>query len=159
MPGMETARMVRFELEVELDASPERAWTALTDDINAWWLPDYRAAGTDSVVRLEPKAGGSLVEEAGDGASLVWYTVQMVRPGKALYLVGHLAPDWGGPGTSMLKLALAPQGDGSVLRISDAIVGNVTEEQASGLESGWRKLFGEGLAAYLAAPKDAAPPR
>lgn len=154
MSGIATVERMQFELEVELEASPERAWAALTEEIDDWWLPDFRAAGPRSIVRLEARAGGSLVEEGTDGAALVWYTVQMVQPGKALYLVGHTAPDWGGPSLSMLKLALEVRGSGTVLKISDAIVGNVSADQGASLADGWRKLFEEGLATHLAAAKE-----
>ena len=79
--------------------------------------------GADSVVRFEPTAGGHLVEEPAGGGSLLWYTVQMATPEESLYLVGHTAPDFGGPTTSMLKLSLEENGDGCVLRVSDSLVG------------------------------------
>ena len=31
------------------------------------------------------------------GGSLRWFSVHMCKPGEALYLIGYLAPDWGGP--------------------------------------------------------------
>ncbi len=151
MAAVEPAQIGQFELEVELRASPEKAWRALTEEIDKWWLPDFRATGEGSVVRLETRAGGSLVEETPDGNELVWYTVQMVTPGSRLYLVGHAAADWGGPNVSMLKIALAPQGKGSVLTISDSIVGRINDAQLEGIADGWKALFGKGFADYVAA--------
>lgn len=150
MPPIQPAQVGQFELEVSLDAPPERAWTAMIDEIDQWWLPDFRATGEKSVVRLDARAGGTLLETGPAGEELVWYTVQMVQPGQALYLVGHTAADWGGPSLSMLKLALKPSPDGSTLTISDSILGRVTPSQIQGIGDGWQNLFGTGLRAHVA---------
>ena len=89
--------------------------------------------------------GGALLETSPNGASLEWYRVQMCEPGKSLYLVGYLAPDWGGPTTSMLKLALKAEEDCSILTVSDALLGNVTQNKANSAQDGWKELFGSGL--------------
>jgi uncharacterized protein YndB with AHSA1/START domain len=150
MATIETAQIGRCELEIELPASVERAWTALTEDIDRWWLPDFRVAGESSIVRLELRAGGLLVERAPDGAELVWYRVQMVRPKASLHLIGHIAADWGGPALSMLKLRLASAPDGCMLSVDDSLLGRVSATQLDAIENGWRKLFEGGLGAYLA---------
>ena len=149
MSAIESAQLGQFELEVELATTPERAWIALTAEIDKWWLPDFRATGEKSTVSLDLRPGGALLEVNPDGTQLVWYTVQMVQPGTALYLVGHTAADWGGPNVSMLKLALSAQADGTLLTISDAIVGRINSDQLAGINSGWQALFGTGFKNYL----------
>lgn len=145
MSTNEAAQIRQFELEIAISASEHRVWQALTEETNAWWLADFRALGEGSAVTFDAKPGGHLVENTADGGALVWYTVQMVQPGSALYLVGHTAPDWGGPTLSMLKLSLEASADGCTLRVSDSLVGRVSEQQASSLKSGWAQLFGQGL--------------
>ena len=72
----ETApRILQYELEISMRAPRERVWGALTDEINAWWLPDFHVVGPESVVTLDARAGGGLVEALPDGGSLLWYTV------------------------------------------------------------------------------------
>jgi uncharacterized protein YndB with AHSA1/START domain len=145
MPAPTPAQIARYELEIPIHASPETLWKALTESIDAWWLPDFRTLGPDSKVTFDPRAGGTLTENAPSGQGLVWFTVQMVVPGSAVYLVGHLAPEWGGPTTSMLKLGVEARGTGSVLIVSDSLVGNVSEQSAAAQAEGWQQLFGEGL--------------
>ncbi|TDI28530.1 MAG: hypothetical protein E2P03_11145, partial [Acidobacteria bacterium] len=111
MANMETASIHQFEFEIEIAAPAARVWQAMTDETDAWWLPDFRAAGADSVVTFDARPGGTLVETSPDGSGLVWNTVQMTQPGKTIYLVGHQAPDWGGPKLSMLKLSLETRGE------------------------------------------------
>jgi uncharacterized protein YndB with AHSA1/START domain len=142
-------RALQYELEVVIDASPEKVWRALTEDTNAWWLPDFHMVGEGSRVRLEARAGGQLIEEREDGGSLLWYTVLMCTPGKALHLAGHVGPKWGGPATTLLELELEERQGKTALRIADALVGHVADETVASLESGWRQLFTEGLKSYV----------
>ena len=119
----------------------------MTEATDRWWLPDFRILGGDSVVTLEARPGGALLESRPDGQSLLWFTVQMVVPGQALHLVGHTAPAWGGPTLSMLGLTLEERGQGCVLKVSDGLIGRVDEAQVKCLSEGWQQLFGEGLKA------------
>lgn len=144
-------RVARYELEVAIDADRERVWRALTEETDAWWLPDFHMVAADSVVELEACAGGGLVEHRPGGGSLLWYTVQMCAPGETLHLVGHLAPAWGGPATTMLELTLEERDGGTVLRVRDALFGHVTDDTARSLADGWRQLFGDGLKAHAEA--------
>ena len=105
--------------------------------------------GPDSVVRFEARAGGTLLESKTDGSSLLWYTVQMAMPNDSLHLVGHLGPDWGGPATSLLSLTLEERGDETVLRVRDALYGQVTDAGAAQQQDGWRQLFTDGLKAFV----------
>ncbi len=142
-------RSVSYELQIPIQATKEKVWKAMTDETNAWWLPDFRMVGENSVVTFDARAGGSLIETKEDGGSLLWYTVQMCQPKTAIYLVGHIAPDWSGPAISMLKLSLEETDDGCILSISDAIFGHVTDENTACQEKGWNQLFGDGLKAYV----------
>jgi uncharacterized protein YndB with AHSA1/START domain len=148
--SMET-RALSYELDLPVAAPRDAVWTALVDETNAWWLPDFHMLGTDSVVSFDFRAGGQLIESTPAGASLLWYTVVMCAPGETLHLVGHIAPEWGGPATSMLKLHLVERDGGTVLTLTDALFGNVTEGSAAAQEEGWLALFGDGLKNHVEA--------
>jgi hypothetical protein len=139
------AKLIKYQFEVPIKRTAKELWALLVDDIDAWWMNDFRALGEGSKVSLNAQAGGQLLEAAADGSSLEWYRVQMASPGKVLYLVGYMAPDWGGPTTSMLKLAVENRDGGSVLIVSDALMGNVSESSANTAKSGWEMLFSDGL--------------
>lgn len=149
MSSQDQATLARYALEVPIQAAPAKVWDALVERTNEWWLADFRILGPDSKVELEAVAGGRLVEQTESGAGLVWYTVQMVVPGKSLHLVGHTAPSWGGPVLSMLELVIEATDRGSVLKVSDALVGVTTEAKVESLKSGWKQLFGDGLSPYV----------
>ncbi len=143
MKEIVNARIIQYQFEVLIRQKATDIWPLMTNKINSWWPTDFRALGEGSTMSLEAKAGGQLIEFTADNASLEWYRVQMVLPGNTLYLTGYMAPDWGGPTTSMLKLTVEDRDSGAALIVTDALLGNVTEESASEAEGGWKTVFGD----------------
>ena len=145
------ASCLQYELEVAIDASADRVWQAIFEETDDWWLPDFYMAGENSLVTFDPTPGGAgLLESNEKGGGLLWYQVQYCLPLEfKIYLVGHLAPDFGGPATSHLKLEVEPSGDSCVLKVTDAQHGRVSEKTADSLRDGWQQLFGDGLKAFV----------
>ncbi len=141
--------ILQYSFQIPISAPLERVWQSLSEDINAWWMTDYRVFGESSRVTLSADTGGVLLETGDDGSSLEWYRVQMCVPGKSLHLVGYLAPDWGGPTLSMLSLTLQPVESGCVLTVADALSGNTSEKAAQSAEAGWKQLFDQGFRAHV----------
>lgn len=145
-----TVGAVTYELEVAIDASPERVWEALFDDIGSWWLPDFHMLGPGSTVAFERRAGGQLLEHAEDGSSLLWCTVHMLLPGaRTVYLTGGLAADWGGPAQNSMKMEVRPRGTGALLVVADALFGHIDDDHVASQQAGWGRLFREGLKAHV----------
>lgn len=141
----------QYELEVPIKAPRERVWDALINETNAWWLPDFHMVGEGSVVDFDLSPGGrGLIEHLEGGGFLVWYEVQFYMPERfTIYLVGNLAPEWGGPATTNLKLSVEETPTGSVLKISDAHHGRIDAKHLSSQKSGWKQLFTDGFCAYV----------
>jgi uncharacterized protein YndB with AHSA1/START domain len=140
------AKVIHSSFEVSIRRSVPDVWRVLVEDINAWWAADFRIFGEGSVVSLDASAGGMLLEtNEADGGSLEWFRVQMVSPPNALYLVGNLASDWGGPTISMLKLALEERDQGTLLSVSESFLGKTSESAAKQSIDGWGVLFGDSL--------------
>lgn len=142
------AKIINYQFEVPIQRCASDTWLLMIDQIDDWWMGDFRALGEGSKITLHAEAGGQLIETAADGSALEWYRVQMVVPMKSLYLVGYMAPDWGGPTTSMLKVAIEERGQNCALIVSDALFGNVTEASAGNAEGGWKLLFENGLKGF-----------
>ncbi len=143
-------RAVQYELQISIEASRQRVWRGLTDQLNAWWLPDFHMLGPESTVTLELHAGGRLYEQQGDH-ELLWYTVLSVTPEESLNLVGYCTPEFGGPLTTMLSARLHEEGGTTHLAVTDALYGHVSDGQVESLSSGWMTLFSDGLKAFLEA--------
>ena len=141
--------IARVEMEIPIAAGPDRVWRAMVDDVAAWWPADFLASGAGARMRFDATVGGRLLEERPDGAGVLWYTVIAVEPGRSVDLVGHLTPSYGGPATTMLRLALRAEGPRTVLELSDARYGRVSGKDDASLEQGWRLLFEGGLKTYV----------
>jgi hypothetical protein len=130
-----------------LGVAPEVAWRVLVDDIDTWWPPSYRAVSHPSNMRFNATLGGRL-EEIGKGENgVLWYTVQAVEAPSSITLAGFIAPPFGGPALSLLRIALTAQPDGlAMLELHDSIVGHADSRT---VEEGWREIFG-GLVTHLA---------
>lgn len=145
------ARCAQYELSISIQASRPRVWRGLTDQLGSWWLPDFHMLGPDSLVTLEPRAGGRLYEQQA-ARELLWYTVLAIAPDESLDLAGYCTADYGGPSTTMLSIRLAAEKQGTRLTIRDALFGHVTEGHVESLRSGWTQLFTDGLKSFLEQP-------
>ncbi len=52
---------------------------------------------------------------------------------------------------TMFKLAVETTEEGALLRLTDGLLGNVSDATVQSLEEGWTFLFGTKLKGYLAA--------
>lgn len=148
-----TVGAIRIELEIRIAAAPERVWKALVDDTGAWWPKDFYITADPRPMTLEAKAGGRLFERGKNGSELLWFTVFAIDPEKSMDLVGHLAPAYGGPATTMLHLELEPDGGGAtLLKVSDAIFGHIGEKLQT-IKDGWHIIFHDNFKAFIERPK------
>ena len=143
--------VTQVELEIPIAAPTPKVWAALTKEIDLWWRKDFYASERTKRFVLEPKLGGRMYEDAGEGAGVTWYTVMGIDPQRSLYLVGHLTSSFGGPATSILELVLEESGKTTVLKLTDSTLGPPSD--CSSKESGWKMLFEEGLKAHVEGKK------
>ena len=146
---IEPCGTMRLELEIAIEANAETVWKSITEEIGQGWPKDfYCVAGSDKLV-LEPKPGGRIYEENSNGSGLLWGTVLEINPPKSIAWQGQIMPPWGGPAISMLRLSLEARGDETVLRVTDCLIGNISETLRGELETGWRQIFAHGLKTYV----------
>lgn len=128
---------VRFTLPLSRDEGD--VWRRLVDGIDAWWPRDYRVF-PEGRMQLDPRPGGALRETAHGDDGVLWYTVQAVHTGQWLVLAGHIAPPFGGPALSLLRLTLANDAAGrGEIEVHDSILGRA---DAAAVEAGWRAIIG-----------------
>ncbi|MYE24425.1 MAG: SRPBCC domain-containing protein [Gammaproteobacteria bacterium] len=81
------------EHELHIAAPPDRAFTALVDEIGAWWDPAHTYWGDSSRLTFECGFDLALCEDSEDGEGFARHmTVDSVRPGESLVLSGGLGP-------------------------------------------------------------------
>ena len=146
MTDAQLVTMHEARFTIDLATHQDRAWHALTTELNSWWPGDFRATHTGSRMTLELHLGGRLLEDAGSGNGILWYQVLAIDAPNSLLMSGFIAPPFGGPATSLLRLSLHASGtDTSVLEVHDSLLGRVN---ASTVEEGWRAIF-EQFAKYI----------
>lgn len=143
--------IVQVELEIRIEAPPERVWRALVEETGRWWPRDFYAGPGESFV-LEPRLGGRMYEDWGNGAGATWYTVTEIQPAKSLGLSGTMPAAFGGPALSLLRLVLRPEGPNgkaTVLELTDSEFRLATESARASLDEGWRLLFEQAFKRYV----------
>lgn len=149
---METRATVleQVELEIIIAGSTERVWKALVEETTFWWPRDFYTSPQTKGFHLEPKLGGKMYEDLGEGAGVIWYEVFAINPTHSLDLKGYLAVPYG-PAFSLLHLELKASGKKTVLMLSDSTFGISTDGRESKL-AGWKQLFEDGLKGYVEKP-------
>ena len=142
--GVETV-----DLEIVINAKPERVWHALVEEPTAWWNRDFYTSTAAKGFVIEPRLGGHAREDWGNGAGQIWYTVIGVEAPYMLTMQGLITPEFGGPTQTVLKLTLEAKGASTILRLSDTRFGRVGESGSTATSDGWRALFEGGLKAHV----------
>jgi len=137
-----------IKLSIPLKADIHAVWAAITQEIHAWWPKDFYVYENARLI-FEPFPGGRLYEDAGDGNGGLWYTVMNIDSPSSLQMVGHLAPQFGGPATTMLQLKLEKMDGQTMLHLTDALFGLLTPQTQKQVTEGWACLFEQGLKSYL----------
>jgi len=136
--GVGTAEVVS---EVRIAAGREAVWKALVEKTSRWWAKDFYTHPEPKAFVIEPRVGGRAYEDWGGGEGQVWYTVLGVRRGAMLRLAGEIFPQYGGPAYLQCTITLKDDGDGTALRLHEAILGREIEKMLSGSQQGWDFLL------------------
>jgi len=136
------SRVAEVVMEVRIAASPQRTWRALTEDVGSWWPAGFYTSERARRMVLEPRLGGLVYEEWGDGEGLVWHVVTAIEHGRRLELAGDLHPEYGGPARLFTRYTLRADGDGCIVRLVDTAFGHCAANLEDRLHEGWGVLLG-----------------
>ena len=139
----QNAEIGQITMELDIDATPERVWQALTDDIDHWWPAEFYAGGEHGKRRfvLEAQPGGRMYEQWDYGGGVLWGTVICADPNTLLQVVGFSLPNWGGPSQSYNTWELKANGNGTTLIFSESTLGRVTDSSLAEKDQGWNFLW------------------
>lgn len=74
-------------------ASPEHAWRVFTEQIGAWWPPEYTWSGDALVaMQIDPREGGLCTELGPHGFRCDWGRIITWEPPSRLTLLWHISP-------------------------------------------------------------------
>lgn len=139
-----TMQTLHLEQEIRVEAPREKVFEALTLRCGEWFT--HRII-PGSVVRTEPRVGGLMYEDAGDGRGALWSTITAYDPPRFVRMAGA----WGvaGPVQIMVTFRLEEDGDTTVLQSTHHIVGEI-DDDAAGVYRSVVSQLGPQLRAYLA---------
>jgi DNA-binding transcriptional ArsR family regulator/uncharacterized protein YndB with AHSA1/START domain len=142
-PGPIKIRTMRFEQEVAIAAPPSAVFQALTNDIGAW----MKLSMYGGKVFLEPRLGGLFGERGSGDDGHLYGTVTRIKQDELLGLSAVMGMT--GPVSGVLEYKLEAAPDGTVLKFSHSVIGDMDETTFGDYSNGWNDLLVNGLKTYL----------
>jgi uncharacterized protein YndB with AHSA1/START domain len=100
-------------------------------------------------MHIEPRVGGRMYEDWGEGRGVLWATVLTIDPPGRLEMTGTVTPAFGGPLTTVMQFLIEPRGSNAcTLRLVDAMIGAVGPGTTESMDAGWKRLLGQALREY-----------
>ena len=149
-----TAATVRtIHVEVLVQAPLEHVWKTMVVETGEWWHKDFYTGPSPVGFHIEPKLGGRMYEDWGEGQGQIWGSVTGVRAPAFLQIVGDSSKAWGGPHRSVMTYELDEVDEGGKepttrLRLEHSIFGHVSESTEESLAAGWKQLFEDCMKHY-----------
>jgi len=146
-------RVLEIELEVSIAAPPARVWKALMEETGQWWPREFFVGPSPKGFIIEPRVGGRMYEDWGNGAGLMWAQVIAYDPPNSIDLLGHLTAQFGGPASTQFRIALSEKDKGTVLKLSDTVFGRLSDEKYNQTKEGWSYLLDGALRKHVEGAK------
>jgi DNA-binding transcriptional ArsR family regulator/uncharacterized protein YndB with AHSA1/START domain len=132
--------------EIEIAATRDKVWDALTKDIGQWWAMRSVEEGKGEIT-FDAKVGGQLRETNGNDGAL-WGTVVHLQTGVMLQLTGAYGL------TSrlisgLITYELEERGDKTLVKLSHKAIGYELGDTGAKYTEGWKMLLGTYLKAFL----------
>ncbi|HXV90314.1 MAG TPA: SRPBCC domain-containing protein [Gemmatimonadales bacterium] len=144
-------RTLDIKLQVEIAAAPAVVWRSLTAGIGEWWPKMFYVGASPKRFAIEPRVGGRVFEDWGDGEGSLFGTVTVFDEHRMLQWAGDMSADFGGPARSVTTFRLQSGADGksTVVAFRDTPFGLLSDDAMQGLEQGWRWLLTDCLKPFL----------
>lgn len=149
MSTLHEVRALEAVVEVQIDASRESVWDALTSRATDWWHRDFYTGKAPRGFVFEARLGGRVYEDWGEGEGAVWYTVVALRRGESLSLAGTVACGATGLETIFDTITLVERRGGTLLRMQSRAMGVLSDDFGTQTEEGWKLLFGTCLKNFV----------
>ena len=129
LPGLAHAEVIdrssggfTVKTVVTINASPDRAFLALVEEIGQWWEASHTWSGSARNLSITAKPGGCFCETLANSGGVAHAIVNHVRPGELLRMSGALGPlqEHAVTGTLTWQFARAAQGTTATVTYSAA---------------------------------------
>jgi uncharacterized protein YndB with AHSA1/START domain len=138
------------QLQITIHATPAKVWKAMTKDVSKWWPSHYHSSEETKTFVMEPKVGGRIYEDEGDGAGAEWGRIIVFQPDQKLVWTGdHFGSFGNNWGRFYLTLQLVKNHQGTTIEIEDSGYGMLDPGTPASLKAGWQELYGQHLKQYV----------
>lgn len=128
-------------LEVPVAAPRDVVWRSLVDQVGEWWPKQFYVGTAPKRFRIEPRVGGLVWEDWGDGEGIVFAQIVTFHREHRLQWAGDMSAEYGGPARSVTTFTLTPSDEGTLVTFRDTPFGALSEMARKGLAEGWRFLL------------------
>ncbi|WP_219914600.1 helix-turn-helix domain-containing protein [Thalassobacillus sp. CUG 92003] len=135
----------QIEQEVKVKAPISQVFTALTEEIDAWW--SFRVCGEGSELLFEPKLGGQFIERKSNNYGALWGTVTFIHAPFEIRMDGILGMN--GAVTSSYTFTLNEKGDETVVSLSHHAAGLLDPDWHRSYTEGWEDLLQKYFKSYV----------
>jgi uncharacterized protein YndB with AHSA1/START domain len=135
---------------VEVTASPARAFERFTTELGAWWPLETHSIAADEGLevkpvgaRIEPGVGGRIIEAWSDGHEVGWGHVLAWEPPHRLVLAWN--PNRTRTATTEVEVTFSPSPNGTLVRLEHRgweRLGDRAAAIRSGYQTGWPIVLG-----------------
>lgn len=143
MPEITT---IDIRQNLKFNATSELIFSALTENINDWWIGPYRQT-VNGKLKLESHLGGTLREISDSGHGSVWGYVEEIRPPELLAISGRFAVKGALSGRVVFRLNAF--GSETELSLTHEAIGMIPQEMTENFTQGWNDLLNVRLRAFL----------
>jgi uncharacterized protein YndB with AHSA1/START domain len=143
-----------LQLEIKIEAGLQTVWKSLTEEADKWWRKDFYSNPSAKQFVIEPKLGGRIYEDCGNGEGTVWYTINSIKSPNLIEMAGYIPHKNKGFSISYVKITLEEKSGSTKLILSDSVTGEImteAEEKECGKHytNGWTMLIKESFKNYV----------
>jgi uncharacterized protein YndB with AHSA1/START domain len=123
---------LNFALETSIQATPQRVWEALTEEMAEWWVSGQTESPMN--LTLERIPGGRLFRDLDGAAGHFWAHVQVIKPPRLLELVGPMFTSL--PITHHVTFRIEQDALGAVVKYHHRAFGPIPTEMREHISAG-----------------------
>ena len=137
---------LKITKKIVIDASAERVFEVLTNEISLWWGEPYLRNFKSQTLILEPKLGGKFYESWAEGGMILGEVIELSVPHR-IVIRGSMGIEGLIIGVVSINLESASQT--TILNLEHSIMGELPPHLKTGFDEGWDNLIGVRLKAWV----------
>lgn len=135
--------MTPLKKTTDVPLTPQEAFDLFMAQLDAWWPKDRHAAGPESLLEVEARKNGEIVEVRLDGTRKLWGRIIGWDP--ARYMAFTWCPDCPEEEATVVAVSFTPTEDGTRVDLTlgdQAILGDVADAVSTSYLFGWDLVLG-----------------